>query len=60
MSEKDFYLLIVLSVVIGLFLIETLRARVARRRKSRRLEQAIAECFRKSTYNQHPPPNDHS
>jgi uncharacterized membrane protein affecting hemolysin expression len=45
MPEKDFYLIIILSIVIGLLLIRTLRARVARRRKSRRLEREIAEYF---------------
>jgi hypothetical protein len=43
MPETDFYLLIILSIVIGLLFIRTLRARVARRRKSRRLEREIAE-----------------
>jgi hypothetical protein len=43
MPAKDFYLLIILSIVIGLLLIRTIMARVARRRKSRRLEREIAE-----------------
>jgi hypothetical protein len=43
MPEKDFYLIITLSIVIGFLLIRTLRARVARRRKGRRLEREIAE-----------------
>jgi uncharacterized membrane protein affecting hemolysin expression len=43
MPEKDFYLIIILSVAIGLLLIRTFMARVARCRKSRRLKREIAE-----------------
>jgi hypothetical protein len=42
MPEKVFYLIIILSVVVGLLLIRTFRARVARHRKSRRLQREIA------------------
>jgi hypothetical protein len=47
MPEKDFYLIIILSVVIGLLLIRTIMARVARRRDSRRVEQGIVEYLRR-------------
>jgi hypothetical protein len=47
MPEKDFYLLIILSVVAGLLLIKIVIARIGRYRKSRRLEQEIAEYLRK-------------
>jgi hypothetical protein len=50
MSAKDFYLIIILSVVIGLLLMRTIRARVARRRKSRRIEQGLAEYLRKQSH----------
>jgi hypothetical protein len=46
MPEKDFYLLIILSVVTGFLLIQIVRARIGRRRKSRRVEQGIAEYLR--------------
>jgi stage V sporulation protein G len=49
MPAKDFYLIIILSVVIGLLLIRTIMARVARRRKSRRIEQGLAEYYAMST-----------
>ena len=47
MPENDFYLIIILSVVIGLLLIRTIMARVARRRDSRRVEQGIVEYLRR-------------
>jgi hypothetical protein len=47
MPEKDFYFIIILSVVIGLLLIRTIMARVARRRDSRRVEQGIVEYLRR-------------
>ena len=47
MSERDFYLLIILSVVTGFLLIQIVMARIARRRKSRRLEREIGEYLRK-------------
>ena len=47
MPEQDFYLIIILSVVIGLLLIRTIMARVARRRDSRRVEQGIVEYLRR-------------
>ena len=50
MSAKDFYLIIILSVVIGLLLMRTIRVRVARRRKSRRIEQGLAEYLRKQSH----------
>ena len=43
MPEKDFYLLIILSVITGFLLIRIIIARIGRRRKSRRIEQGIAE-----------------
>lgn len=49
MPEKDFYLIIILSVVVGLLLIRTVMARVARSRKSRRIEWGIAEYLRKQS-----------
>ena len=50
MPEKDFYLIIILSVVIGLLLIRTLMTRVERRRKSRRIQQGLAEYLRKQSH----------
>jgi hypothetical protein len=43
MPEKDFYLLIILSIAIGFLLIRIVMARIGRHRKSRRLEREIAE-----------------
>ena len=45
MPEKDFYLLIILSVITGFLLIQIIMARIRRRRKSRRIERGIAEYF---------------
>jgi hypothetical protein len=53
MPEKDFYLLIVLSVVSGFLLIQIVMARIGRRRKSRRMEREIAEYLRKRAAGQH-------
>jgi len=39
MPEKDFYLLIALSIIAGLWLIQIVAERIGRRRKSRRLER---------------------
>jgi uncharacterized membrane protein SpoIIM required for sporulation len=51
MPETRFYLIIIiLSVVIGLWLIRTLMARVERRRKNRRIEQDLAEYLRKQSH----------
>ena len=47
MPERDFYLLIILSVVTGFLLIQIVMARIARCRKSRRLEREIGEYLRK-------------
>ena len=47
MPEKDFYLLIILSVITGFLLIQLVMTRIGRRRKSRLLEQEIAEYLRK-------------
>src|SRR4030095_16789481 len=47
MPERDFYLLIILSVVTGFVLIQIVMARIDRRRRSRRLEREIAEYLRK-------------
>jgi hypothetical protein len=47
MPEKDFYLLIILSVITGFLLIRIVMARIRRRRKSRRLEREIGEYLRK-------------
>ena len=47
MPEKDFYLLIILSVVTGFLLIRIVRARIGRHRQSRRLEREVAEYLRK-------------
>jgi len=43
MPEKDFYLLIILSVITGFLLIQTIVARIRRRRQSRRIERGTAE-----------------
>ena len=53
MPEKDFYLLIILSVVTGFLLIRIVMARIGRRRKNRRLEREIAEYLRKKAAGQH-------
>jgi hypothetical protein len=47
MPEKDFYLLIILSVFTGLLLIKIAAARIGRHRKGRRFEREIAEHLRK-------------
>ena len=47
MPEKDFYWLIILSVVAGFLLVRVVMARLGRRRKGRRLEREIAEYLRK-------------
>jgi hypothetical protein len=47
MPEKDFYLLIILSVITGFLLIRIVMARIGRRRQSRRLEREIAQYLRK-------------
>jgi uncharacterized integral membrane protein len=47
MPEKDFYLLIILSVVTGFLLIRIVMARIGRHRQSRRLEREVAEYLRK-------------
>src|SRR5438132_465901 len=39
MPEKDFYLLIALSIIAGLWLIQIITGRTGRHRKSRRLER---------------------
>ena len=43
MPEKDFYLLIILSVITGFLLIQIIVARIRRRRKSPRIERGTAE-----------------
>jgi hypothetical protein len=53
MPEKDFYLLIILSVLIGFLLIQSVMGRIGRRRKSRRLEREIGEYLRKKAAGQH-------
>ncbi len=50
MPEKDFYWIIIFSLAIGLSLIRTLMARVTRRRKSRLIEQELAEYLRKQSH----------
>ena len=50
MLEKLLYLIVILSVVIGLLLIRTLVTRVGRCRKSRRIEQELAEYLRKESH----------
>ena len=52
MPEKDFYLLIALSIIAGLWLIQIVAERILRRRKSRRLEREIAEYVRKRAVRQ--------
>jgi hypothetical protein len=52
MPEKDFYLLIILSVVTGFLLVQIVMARIGRRRKSRRLEREILEYLRKKAAGQ--------
>jgi hypothetical protein len=52
MPEKDFYLLIILSVVTGFLLIQIVMIRIGRRRKNRRLEREILEYLRKRTAGQ--------
>jgi uncharacterized integral membrane protein len=47
MPEKDFYLLIILSVITGFLLIRIVMARIGRHRQSRRLEREIAQYLRK-------------
>jgi hypothetical protein len=47
MPEKDFYLLLILSVITGFLLIQIVMARIVRSRKNRRLEREIAEYLRK-------------
>jgi hypothetical protein len=46
MPEKDFYLLIALSIIAGLWLIQIITERIGRRRERGRLERAIAEYLR--------------
>jgi len=53
MPEKDFYLLIILSVLTGFLLIQIVMTRIGRRRKSRRLEREIAAYLRKRAAGQH-------
>jgi hypothetical protein len=53
MPEKDFYLLIILSVVTGFLFIQIVMTRIGRRRKSRRLEREVAEYLRKRAAGQH-------
>jgi hypothetical protein len=43
MPEKDFYLLIILSVITGFLLIQIIVARIRQRRKSRRIERGTAQ-----------------
>jgi hypothetical protein len=43
MPEKDFYLLIILSVITGFLLIQIVMARIGRRRNHRRIQRGIAE-----------------
>jgi len=52
MPEKDFYLLIALSIVAGLWLIQIVTERIGRRRKSHRLEREVAEYLRKKAARQ--------
>jgi hypothetical protein len=53
MPEKDFYLLIILSVVTVFLLIRIVMTRIGRHRQSRRLEREIAEYLRKKAAGQH-------
>jgi uncharacterized membrane protein affecting hemolysin expression len=43
MAEKYFYLLIILSVVIGLLLMRIVIERIRRRQQSRHMERGLAE-----------------
>jgi hypothetical protein len=52
MPEKDFYLLIILSVITGFLLIQIVMGRIGRRRQNRRLEREIAEYLRKKAAGQ--------
>jgi len=52
MPEKDFYLLVILSVITGFLFIQIVMARIGRRRKSRRLDREIGEYLRKRTAGQ--------
>jgi hypothetical protein len=52
MPEKDFYLLIALSIIAGLWLIQIVAERIGQRRKIRRLEREIAEYVRKRAVRQ--------
>src|SRR6266850_5792700 len=47
MPEKDFYLLVILSLITGFLLIQLVMTRIGRRRKNRRLEREILEYLRK-------------
>ncbi len=47
MPEKLLYLLLTLAVVAGFLLVESIKARIRRRRDDRRLERSIAEYLRK-------------
>jgi hypothetical protein len=53
MPEKDFYLLIALSIIAGFWLIQIITGRIGRHRQSRRLEREIAEYLRKRAAGQH-------
>jgi hypothetical protein len=53
MPEKDFYLLIILSVITGFLLIQIVMPRIGRRRKNRRMEREIAKYLRKRAAGQH-------
>lgn len=48
MPEKDFFLIVIFSVVMTLWLTRSVMARVARRRTSRRIEQDLAAYLRKA------------
>ena len=43
MPEKDFYLLIILSVITGFLLIQIVMVRIGRRRNRRHIQRGIAE-----------------
>ena len=43
MPEKDFYLLIALSIIAGLWLIQIVAETIGRRRNRRRIQRGIAE-----------------
>ena len=47
MPEKDFYLLIILSLLTGFLLIRIVMTRIGRCRKSHRLEREIFDYLRK-------------